>query len=91
MLRVEFSREELTDRLPDLFDEFPEGLVIDRDNGDQSTDMQEHGQLQRTVSGKSHEVLEHGEVTGAGDRQEFGGTLYDAEDDRFEIFHHSRM
>ena len=91
MLRVEFSRKELTDRLPDLFDEFPEGLVIDRDDSDQRADVQEYGQRQGTVSGNAHEVLEHGEMTGAGDRQEFGGTLNDAEDDRFEIFHHNRM
>ena len=89
MLRVEFAGKELTDRLPDLFDEFPERLVVDRDDRDQRTDVQENGQLERTFSGKTHEVLEHGEVAGAGDRQEFGGTLYDAEDDRFEIFHHS--
>ena len=70
-------------------DTAPERLVVDRDDRDQRTDVQENGQLKRTFSGKTHEVLEHGEVAGAGDRQEFGGTLYDAEDDRFEIFHHS--
>ncbi len=91
MLRVEFAGKELTDRLADLFDEFPEGLVIDRDDSDQSADVQEDSQLQGTFSGKSHEVLEHGEVAGTGDRQKFGSSLYDAEDDRFEIFHHDRM
>ena len=74
-----------------VYDEFPEGLVIDRDDSDQRADVQEYGQRQGTVSGNAHEVLEHGEMTGAGDRQEFGGTLNDAEDDRFEIFHHNRM